>query len=202
MFELFKIMGTIGINNSEADSALESTEGKAAKTSKSIGQRMQEGLGKAEKAIGTVGKSMTKWVTGPIVAASAGVFGLMTKTGDYADRVLDLSDITGMSTDAIQEWSYVADIAGVSSEAVTDAVAGLVRRLPQLESEGGRATEAMDKLGLSYEELSNLSPDEQVDALMYALSEIEDPLERNAIGSQLFGGAWKDLAPILSMGAD
>lgn len=202
MFELFKIMGTIGINNSEADSALESTEGKAEKTSKSIGQRMQEGLGKAEKAIGTVGKGMTKWVTGPIVAASAGVFGLMTKTGDYADRVLDLSDITGMSTDAIQEWSYVADIAGVSGEAVTSAVTGLVRRLPQLESEGGKANDAMEKLGLSYDELSKLSPDEQVDALMYSLSEMEDPLERNAAGSALFGGAWQDLAPILGMGAD
>lgn len=202
MFELFKIMGTIGINNSEADNALEATEGKADKASKSIGQRMQDGLGKAEKAIGAAGAGMTKWVTGPIVAATAGVFGLMTKTGDYADRVLDLSDITGMSTDAIQEWSYVADIAGVSGETVTTAVAGLVKRLPQLESEGGKASEGMERLGLSYEDLSKLSPDEQVDTLMNALADMEDPVERNVIGSQLFGGAWQDLAPILGMGAD
>lgn len=202
MFELFKIMGTVGLNNSDANSALDETTNKADSASKSIGERMQEGLGKAQKAIGNAGAGMTKWVSGPIVAATAGVFALLTKTGDYADRVLDLHDITGLSTDSIQEWAHVADIAGVSNEAVTNAVAGLVRRLPQLETEGGKANEAMEKLGLSYKDLSKLSPDEQVDTLMNALSEMEDPLERNAAGSQLFGGAWQDLAPILSMGAD
>lgn len=169
--------------------------------SNSLGD-MQKSLGNVSDKMSTAGTNMTKWVTGPIVALTAGIFGLMTKTGDYADRILDLSDITGMSTDAIQEWAYVADIAGVNGEAVTNAVTGLVRRLPQLESEGGKATEAVNKLGLSYDDLSKLSPDEQVEALMYALSDIEDPLERNAIGSQLFGGAWQDIAPILSMGAD
>lgn len=190
------------MDSSDANSELESTEGKARETSKSIGERMQEGLGKAEKAIGTVGKGMSTWVTGPIVGAAAGIFGLMTKTGDYADRVLDLRDITGLSTDSIQEWAYVADIAGVSGEAVTTAVTGLIKRLPQLEAEGGKATEGMEKLGISYDELNKLSPDEQVDLLMNSLAEIEDPIERNVIGSQLFGGAWQDLAPILGMGAD
>lgn len=162
----------------------------------------QKKMQKLSDGLGTAGKSMTKYVTGPMVAMGVGMFGLASKTGDYADRILDLNAITGMSTDSIQEWSHVADIAGVSNEAVTNAVSGLVRRLPQLEEEGGKATEGMEKLGLSYDELSKLSPDEQIDTLMYALSEMEDPLERNAIGSQLFGGAWQDIAPILGMGAD
>lgn len=202
MFELFKIMGTIGVDNSDANSSLEETEGKAENTSKSIGQKMMDGLGRAEQAIGTAGTALTKWVSGPIIAAGAGIFGLMTSTGNYADRVLDLRDITGLSTDAIQEWSYVADIAGVSGEAVTNAVTGLVRRLPQLQAEGGKATDALGKMGLSYEDLNKLSPDEQVDTLMNSLAAMEDPLERNAAGSALFGGAWQDLAPILGMGAE
>ena len=163
---------------------------------------VQSKMGEMSQKVGTAGKNMTKWVTGPMVAVGAGMFGLASKTGAYADRILDLNAITGLSTDSIQEWAYVADIAGVSNEAVTNAVTGLVRRLPQLEAEGGKATEGMKKLGLSYDELSKLSPDEQVDTLIYALAEMEDPLERNAIGSQLFGGAWQDIAPILGMGAD
>ena len=202
MFEVFKILGTIGVDNSEANKSLSDTEEQAGQTSKSIGERMQDGLGKAQKAVGNVGTSMTKWVTGPAAALGAGALGLMTKTGDYADRLLDLSDITGLSTDSLQEWSYVADIAGVSNEAVASAVAGLVRRLPRLEQEGGKSAEAMEKLGYSYDDIKNLSPDEQVDTLMNSLAAMEDPLERNAVGSQLFGGAWQDLAPILGMGAD
>lgn len=202
MFEVFKILGTIGVDNSEANKSLSDTEEQAGQTSKSIGERMQDGLGKAQKAVGNVGTSMTKWVTGPAAALGAGALGLMTKTGDYADRLLDLSDITGLSTDSLQEWSYVADIAGVSNEAVSSAVAGLVRRLPRLEQEGGKSAEAMEKLGYSYEDIKDMTPDEQIDTLMTSLSEMEDPLERNSVGAQLFGGAWQDLAPILGMGAD
>lgn len=155
------------------------------------GRRMQD-----------VGGTLSKGVTAPILAAGAGLVALATKAGQAADRILDLNAITGMSTDAIQEWQHVATIAGVETEAMTKAVEGLITRIPQLEAEGGKATEAMSKLGLSYDELRNLSPDEQIDTLIKGLSAMEDPMERNAAGAALFGGAWKDIAPILGMTAD
>ncbi len=148
------------------------------------------------------GDTMTKFVTGPILALTGGMFALASKTGDYADRILDLTEITGMSAQSIQEWQHVAKIAGVSTETVTNAVEGLVRRLPQLEAEGGRSTEQLAKLGLTFDDLNKMKPDEMVDTLINSLSQMEDPLERNAIGASLFGGAWKDIAPILSLGAD
>ncbi len=158
-----------------------------------------QGLG---KNIGSVGKDMTKYVTGPIVALGAGMLMLANKTGDYADRILDLNAITGMSTDAIQEWQHVSKVAGVETEAVTSAVEGLVRRLPQMEAEGGKATESLNKMGLSFKDLDAMNPDEMVNTLIGELANMPDELERNAIGSQLFGGAWKDLAPILAMGSE
>lgn len=156
----------------------------------------------AGKRMQDVGGTLSKGVTAPILTAGAGLVALATKAGQAADRILDLSAITGMSTDAIQEWQHVATIAGVETEAMTKAVEGLVTRIPQLEAEGGKATEAMSKLGLSYDELRNLSPDEQIDTLIKGLAAMEDPMERNAAGAALFGGAWKDIAPILGMTAD
>lgn len=170
-----------------------------------FGQRMDElsrKMDSAGKKMQNVGGKLSKTLTAPILGAVGAVVGLTKKTGEYADRLLDLSAITGMSTDSIQEWQHVARVAGVDTETMTSAVEGLVRKLPQLEAEGGRATESLSKLGLSYDDLNKMSPDQQVDTLMKRLSEIEDPLERNAIGAQLFGGAWKDIAPILDMGAD
>jgi hypothetical protein len=168
-----------------------------ARGSDEVGRRL-DGIG---KRVGAVGVSMTKWVTGPIVAATAGIVALAKSTGDYADRIGDLTDITGMSARSIQEWQYVAKIAGVETEAVTTAVEGLVRRLPQLEVEGGRSTEQLAKLGLTFADLQGMAPDKMMETLIRRLSAMEDPLERNAIGSALFGGAWKDIAPILGMGA-
>lgn len=199
--KLFEIFGTVDIQDNKASDKLKDIDSNAEK----LGGKLDKVGGKVKSFGGNVSKagtSMTKWATGPIMAVGAGMVGLATKTGNYADRILDLTDITGMSSDAIQEWAYVADIAGVSTDAVNKAAEGLVRRLPQLEAEGGKATDALGKLGLTYDEMQKMSPEEQIDKLIYSLSEMEDPLERNAVGSSLFGGAWKDLAPILGMGQD
>lgn len=150
----------------------------------------------------SVGKNMSAKITAPVLAAGGALVALAKKSGNAADRLLDLKEITGMSTDSIQEWQHVATVAGVSSETITSAVEGLVKKIPQLESGSGKATEQLGKLGLTFDDLKQMTPDEQMDTMITRLSEMEDPLERNAIGAQLFGGSWKDIAPILSMGAD
>lgn len=169
----------------------------------------QKGLGAASKQLQDIGKgvtdtgkTMTKWVTGPIVGAGGALLALGVKTGQFADRILDLNAITGMSTDTIQEWQHVATVAGVDIEAVTRATEGLIRRMPQLEQEGGVAVEQLQKLGLSAAELQTLTPDQMIDTLVTSLASMEDPIERNAIGASLFGGAWKDIAPILALGEE
>jgi len=190
-------LGTLAVSIIGDPRDLEKTFDGVTKKANALGQNMQT-MG---KRVSGAGKALLP-LTGIIVGVGAGMFALAAKTGEYADRVLDLTEITGMSTDAIQEWQHVAKIAGVETEAVTKATEGLVRRLPQLEAEGGRATEQLDKLGLSFADLQAMSPDQMVDTLITKLSEMDDPLERNAVGAQLFGGAWKDIAPILGMGAD
>ena len=209
------------------------------------------------KRVSSVGLSMTKWVAGPIVAATTGLLAAAKAAGGYADRIGDLTDITGMSAKSIQEWQYIAKIGGVETEAVTTAVEGLIRRLPQMGAEeglaakqsarlsaesvkvaaqlaklrnegkegseqfanlqdravgiteelaalevgGGRITQQLSKLGLTFADLQSMTPDKMIATLIGRMSAMEDPLERNAVGSKLFGGAWKDIAPILGMGA-
>ncbi|MCK0471391.1 hypothetical protein [Halalkalibacter sp. APA_J-10(15)] len=181
------------------ESQLESTQEKT----KSFADRVEESGEKVKKAgesTQTAGKNMTKWVTGPIVAGAAGLVGLATASGQAADRILDLSSITGLSTDSIQEWQHVAKIAGVEGETMTKAVEGLVKKIPQLKKEGGPATEALETMNLTFADLEKMSPDEQIDTITKSLAGMEDEQDRNAAASQLFGGAWKDIAPILDMG--
>jgi len=175
---------------------------KTTKTWKEQLDKASAGLKNAGAKMTDIGKNLSTKVTAPIVAAGGAILALGVKAGQTADRLLDLRDITGLSTDSIQEWQYVANQAGVESEVMTNAVEGLVRKIPQLEQESKLVTEQLNKLGISFGDLKTMSPDEQIDTLMNLLADMEDPLDRNAVGAQLFGGAWKDLAPILGMGAD
>ena len=187
--ELFRLSGVIELTD------------KVTKTLSSIDKKA-ENFGKkldgVSKKMSGLGKNMSKYLTAPIAGVSTAVVGLATKVGNTADRLLDLSDITGMTTDALQEYEYVAKIAGVSTEAVSKASQGLIRRLPQLKNEGGATSDAIAELGVSLEGTA----DEIMDNLIVALAETESTMDRNAKGSAIFGGAWKDLAPILGMGAD
>jgi hypothetical protein len=187
---LFKLFGSILVDSDGAEKSISKTG--------SMADNLAGKLGKAGKVAGDVGKGMSTYLTAPILGAGAAILGLATKAGNTADRLLDLSSITGMSTDAIQQYQHVASIAGVSTEAVTAAAEGLIKKLPTLTEGNSLASETFKEMGIDINDTS----DNIMNNMLTALANIEDPIERNTKGSQLFGGAWKDLAPILDMGAD
>ncbi|MEC2070344.1 phage tail protein [Alkalihalophilus marmarensis] len=187
--ELFKLFGSIGIKD-EASKEIDKIDGKAEKTGSKFGT-VAKGVAVAGAAIGTAA-----------IGAGAALFKLAGNAGDHADRLLDLNSITGMSTTAIQEWQNVAKVAGVDTETMTKASEKLTKTMDVLEKGTGKQSEAMKGLGLSYDQLNSASPDERMELVANALANVEDPAERARLGTDLLGGAWKDLAPIVSMGAD
>ena len=168
---------------------------------KGLGE-FESNLDKISKGIGNAGLNMTKFVTGPILALGGGLLALATKTGNFADRILDLEQITGMSTDAIQQFQNVAKIAGVETEAVTSASEKLTRQMSELETGTGKGAEALADLGIEFGDLEKMTPDQRMQNLIVALSEIVDPAERARIGTDLLRNSWRDIAPIVALGAD
>lgn len=159
---------------------------------------VKSGIG---SVLGTAGK-MGAAVVGAGIAGAGALFGLAKNAGDTADRLLDLKEITGMSTSEIQKWERVTTIAGVSASAVTDASFKLTKGLDGLAKEGSKSNDALKSLGMSFDDIANLNADERMDLLIKSLSGVEDSTERAKIGTDLFGGSWKDLAPIVSIGAE
>ncbi len=161
-----------------------------------------EGLKEAAQKIGEVGSTLTKRLTAPLTALAGAITAAAIKTGYWADRISDLTAITGLSVETIQEWQHVSRVAGVEIEAVTRAVEGLIRRLPSLERGSEISSTQLAKLGLTFEDLKKMSPDELVNVLITRLAGLEDTLERNAIASALFGRSWENIAPILALGRE
>lgn len=188
--ELFQLFGSIFIKDSEAKKSLDNID-KKGKDTESKFKKVAKGFGVGAAAIGTA-----------LVGAGTAMVGLAVKTGNYSDRILDLNAITGMSTDAIQEWQQVAKVAGVDTETITRASEKLTKTMAVLEKGTGKQTASLNKLGISYKDLEQATPDQRMEMLTKALAGIEDPAERARIGTDLFGGSWKDLAPVVSMGAE
>src|SRR5690554_3474782 len=85
---------------------------------RSAGERTKK-LGQQFEA---TGKKLSVGLTLPIVAAGGAMIKLATDAGKTADRLLDLSEITGLSTDTLQEFDVVAAEAGVSSEGLARSI--------------------------------------------------------------------------------
>ncbi|MGJ9383239.1 hypothetical protein [Salipaludibacillus sp. CF4.18] len=188
--ELFKLMGSILVDNDKADKSIANTSKKADGLSKKLGKGI---------------KVAAKWGAGLLAGAGAAIGGMVAlgvKVGNTADEILDLNSTTGMTTDSLQEWRKVTEEAGVATDAVADASLKLTKNLDTMSVEGHKGQEALGKLGLSLSEIENMSADERMDVLTKALSGVEDKTDRAKIGTDLFGGSWKELAPVVDLGAE
>ena len=165
-------------------------------------QAQQKRLQNLSKSIGNTGKTMTKWVTGPIAAVAGGIFAMGVKMGNTADEILDLASATGMSTEAIQEYRAVADRAGVSQDAVAKASEMLTKSMSRGAEGSADMRLAMEKLGLEMDTVRQMSPDERMETLITSLQGVEDAGERAELGNRLLRNGYKELAPILDMTQD
>lgn len=152
--------------------------------------------------LSSAGGTLTKFVTGPMVALGGVMLENARRTDNYADSVLDLESATGHTTETIQQYQAVADRAGVKTTAFTDASQRLLQQMSR--SEGGSASlnEGLQKLGLTFEDISEATPDERMNTLITRLRGVEDANKRAQIGTQLLRGGYEDLAPILDLSAE
>ncbi len=161
-------------------------------------------LNKMGREFITVGKNMTRNITAPMAAAGAAMVALSNKTGKYADQLLDLQQVTGLSTDNLQGLEVVSRDAGVSFEGLTGVIGKFTSRLPQIQRGTGQASRAMDQLGVSVHDSDGNMRDmnELFPVLVRKLQSIESVTERNALSQQIFGRSLEDIAPVLGMASD
>lgn len=146
-----------------------------------------------DKASNSVGAMLGKYLAiGTVVATvqrvGAAVF-------DYAGKVDDLSDQLDWSTDAVQRWTQAAQLGGTSMETIARAAQEMGNRL--LDGNTG-AIAALTKLGISYDDLRKLAPEEQFKRVVDALIGVDDKQTQTAISGDIFGRSSKELARILN----
>lgn len=157
---------------------------------------------KVGREVGKAGKAITKSISGPLAVLGGVVTGLSYKTGQYADKLLDMREATDLSTDTLQELRHVSTDAGVSFEGLTGAVQRLNRRLAQNDEESGAVYDTISKLGVEIRDTTTgaiRSMNDLFPEVLRSLQGMENRTERNRIAQRLFGTVLKDLAPVLGM---
>lgn len=112
---------------------------------------------------------------------------------ESAGQLVDLRNSTGLSLRLLQEFREVAEQGGTTLEAFATAAYMLGVRLAS-------NADRVEALGLSYETLRRMSPDDQFRAVIRALEAVDDQQKRNEIGNELFGRSWKEISKAVEKG--
>ena len=122
------------------------------------------------------------------VAATAAAGVAMIQSGlQTVDAQAKLAQSLGTTVASIQTLERAGELAGVSMSGIEQATKDLTRRLSQAAAGSGPAADALDRLGLSANELIALPLDQRVGAINAAIENFVPAAERAAVAGQLFG---------------
>lgn len=142
--------------------------------------------------------------TAAIGGAAAAGFAMSKGAGEMADNVITLSDVTGVSTDTLQAWTYASELMDTSVDTMTKSMARMTREVGNAANGNENAQGKFDKLGVSIKDSSgNLRSAEDIfmDAID-ALGGVANETERDAIAMELFGKSAQELNPLIKTGSE
>lgn len=187
--EIFKLFGSIFVDNEEANKSIAKTEEQA----EGLGTKLVNGI-----------KTAAKWGAG--IAAGAGVaaggmVALLGKTLETTSQINKFAQVAGMSTKGFQQWDYVMKSFGFSVEQASGDLAALAERAMDAASGAGENAEMFKELGVSVTDSNGkLKSQEQLfDEVIKGLQGMEDITRRNAIATAMLSTTGEELAPVLNM---
>ena len=181
--EVFKLFGSIFVNNDEANKSIQKTDQKAS----GVASTMAKGA-----------KTAAKWgsaIIGGTSAAAGGMMKMAQSSASAADTVDKMSQKIGVSRQAYQELDFICSQSGTSVDKLQGGMKSLRNAM-----DGDKNAEIFQNLGISLRDAEgNLRSSEDVmwDA-MNALQGVADADEKAALAQKLFGKSGSDLMPLLN----
>lgn len=122
----------------------------------------------------------------------------------FADDILTMSTNTGLSTDALQEYQYMAQLTDTSVETITGSMKKLTSQMNSARDGTGSAADAFARLGVEVTDNNgNLRSNQEVFMeLMDALGGIANETERDALSMTIFGKSAQDLNSFMAQGSE
>jgi hypothetical protein len=164
--------------------------------------RLGTEVGRAMSAIGGHMKAAGTWAMGMGAAILAPMVMALRTFANAGHDLLELSERTGMSVEALSELGYAAVQSGADMDILERSVARMQKVIGTAGEGSKAAMTVLAHLGLSFSALKGLSPEEQFNQVAEALSRIHDPTQRAAAAMELFGRGGTKIIPMLKDGAE
>lgn len=194
MANIFSLFGEVLIDNQKANTSIDQTTEKAEKSGIKIGSA----LSSITKGAAAMGAAVVAGAT--TIGTSA--YSMAMNTAEQADYIDKLSERTGINREELQRWKHAADQSGVSVDSFKNGVKKMSDVIDDANSGSKAAATALDRLGLSLDDLNGMTTEEQFDAITKALADMEDGAERNALGNDLLGKSYTEMLPLLNAGSE
>jgi uncharacterized coiled-coil DUF342 family protein len=153
------------------------------------GEKSEMGFVQMAAAV-AVGQAAVELAMGAIKGAIDGVVGMFDKFGEALDKGAELdilSTRTGVASGELSRLGRALENTGASSDMLGPIFDKMNRALANSGEEGGRAGDALGKLGINIDHLKTLSPDQQFELIGKSLSNVADRSERVDIAMDIFG---------------
>ena len=156
-----------------------------------------EGMGAAfSSAIGKMA------VPAAVIAGFVQLGQMVIQTSKEIADLNDKATSLGISFQALQKLEFAAIMSGTDIDRVTAAIAKMQTALGNAAEKGEYVDNVFSRIGLSLEELMQLTPDQQFASVADAISRIENPAERASASMAIFGRGFKDIVPLLEGGKE
>ncbi|HEX8322491.1 MAG TPA: hypothetical protein VF595_01140 [Tepidisphaeraceae bacterium] len=161
-------------------------------------------LTKLENKLRNIGEAASEVGRRMALGGAAAAAGILAATKAYAtvgDAVAKASTRTGIAAETISELGYAAEQSGTDLAGLEAAIIRMGRKLTEAAGGSKEAGEAFTGIGLSIQQLSSLSLDQQFKNIADAVAAIPNPTERASAAIGIFGKSGASLLPLMASGA-
>jgi hypothetical protein len=145
-------------------------------------------------AIGAVLAKGIGMVANAFTSAGNAALSYASSAANAVDQTNDLAQRLGMSVGSLQALQMAAKLSGVDD--ATGALQKLTVAIGNAAESGN--TEAFTKLGLNFQALQSMSPEEQFKAIQQAIASLKTSAEQAAAAVSIFGKAGVELLPMMN----
>lgn len=141
--------------------------------------------------------------TGVNVAISA-YNEIVGDTVKMADELMEQASVTGLSTDALQEYAFMAELVDTDVSTITGSMSKMIKSMSSAKDGTGETAKAFEQLGVSVVDSNGEMRDQNAvfAETLTALGNMENETEKNALAMQIFGKSAQELNPLIDAGAE
>lgn len=166
--------------------------------------KLVKGLSSASKKLQAFGASVQGMGLKLVAAGGAVIAPLLAAVQQFAtmgDQINKASGRTGVAVETLSELAYAADQSGANLETLEGGLRRMQTTVLDAARGSAMAQESLAMLGITVEQLADLSPDQQFKLLADRLDRIEDPTLKAALAMKVFGKSGTQLLPLMAGGA-